>query len=124
MTTLQRDQVRAPVLPKEAVPVASLGGEVVVRGLLLSEQMALSAMVVRASAAQAAGESEDAAAIRARSQKVAETLARCVVLDDDKPLYTAAEWDVFGAQHPDDALKLYHTAQRLNGEDPEAAAKN
>jgi len=125
MTTIKRGQLPpAPVLPEETVSVPSLGGDVIVRGLLLSQQMALHAKVARATAAPAEGETEEQAGIRARSLRVAETLAMCVVLDDGKPLYTVEEWDVFGAKNTDDAMRLYETAQRLNGEDEEAATKN
>ncbi len=118
-----RGQAKTPVLPKEVVPVDAIGGEVIVRGLLMSEQMAITAQIMQASAPRD-GESEEAARIRARSERVAQTLARTVVLDDGKPLWSVAEWDVFGCREPAAALELFRVAQRLNGQDDEATAKN
>lgn len=120
---VDRNQTKAPVLPQEVVPVEPLGGDVIVRGLLMSQQMAIAAQTLLAGAPQE-GESDEAAQIRAKSLRVAETLARTVVLDDGKPLWTAGQWDVFGCQHPGVALQLFNTAQRLNGQDEEASVKN
>lgn len=120
---LERNQIQSPVLPKEAVQVDALGGEVIVRGLLLSERMEMSALNVRLSQPQA-GESEADARARAGGQLVVHTLARCVVLADGEPMWSAAQWDEFGARYPEEALHLFNTARRLNGQDAEAAEKN
>lgn len=123
MALLQRAAVRAPALPKEAVPVDALGGDVVVTGLLLSQRLALHALNARL-AEPLPGEDPAAARTRAGAQLVAHTLAQCVVLDDGQPLYTAAEWEAFGAAHPGPALDLFDKARALNGMDAGAAAKN
>jgi hypothetical protein len=120
---VKRGDVKPPVLPKEAVQVDAIGGEVVVCGLLMSAQMAITAQIMQASEPRD-GETEEAAKIRARAQRIALTLAPCVLADDGKPLWTAAEWDVFGNRHPQAALDLFHLAQRLNGQDDEATLKN
>lgn len=124
MTTIKRGALPpAPTLPQETLEVAGLGGVVIVRGLLLSQQLALHAKLARATAA-ADGETEEQAGFTARAMRVAETLAMCVFLDDGEPVYSAAEWDIFGAKHADDAMALYNLARRLNGDDEEASAKN
>lgn len=120
---VKRGDIKPPVLPREAVSVDAIGGEVIVRGLLMSEQMAITTQILMAGKPQP-GETDEAAGIRARSLRVAETLARTVVLDDGQPLWTAAEWDVFGSRESGAALQLFSVAQRLNGQDEEAAEKN
>ena len=104
MALLQRADVRAPVLPKETVTVGALGGDVIVRGLLLAEKLDRNRL--------------------SGGHMVAHTLACAVELGDGTPLYSAEEWAVFGAQHADAALDLFKTAQRLSGDDPEVNRKN
>jgi len=101
---ISRDQLRRPSLPKEAVDVPALGGEVVVRGMLLSERIELwSGSVTYA--------------------QVAKALAACVSLDDGKPALTADEWEAFGGQHLDDAIALFSVVKRLSGLGTEAEKK-
>lgn len=120
---LERNQIKAPVLPKEAVQVDVIGGEVIVRGLLLSERLALSALNGQLSQ-PLPGENADLAQARAGAAMVAHTLARVVVLADEQPLYSAIEWDEFGAAHPGDVLELFRISRRLNGFDAGESAKN
>lgn len=126
MAMLQRADVRAPVLPKETVDVPALGGEVVVCGLLLSDRLALSALQADlATPPEGASEADaEQAQRRAGAQIVFHTLARCVVLADDKPLYSPAEWDHFGAAHPEAVLGLYRKARALSGQDEAQNEKN
>lgn len=112
-----------PSLPREAVPVAELGGDVIVRGMLLSERMALSAMSADLADVKP-GETPEQAQRRAGREIVFFTLSHCVVLADDAPLYTAAQWDAFGSQHPGAVLDLYKHARRLGGHDEDDNAKN
>lgn len=123
MSLLDRSLVAEPVLPRETATVAALGGDVVVRGLLLSEQMALAVRVQQASHPTDGNDAQENG-VRARSRRIAEALADAVVLADDKPLWNAGQWDTFGARHPEEALALYKVACRLNGEDAEATEKN
>lgn len=120
---LERSQIKPPVLPKEAVPVDALGGEVIVRGLLMSERLALSALSAQLGI-PLTGEGPDLARARAGGQIVAHTLAAVVLLADGKPLYTAQEWDEFGALQPDAVLDLFNRSRRLNGLDADESAKN
>lgn len=120
---LERNQIKPPVLPKEAVQVDALGGEVIVRGLLLSERLALSSQQARLFQPQAEETQEDADA-RAGVAMVPVTLARCVLASDNKPVWSEAEWEAFGAVHTADAVLLFNTAVRLSGQSLEASTKN
>ncbi len=109
MALLKKSQIASPVLPREAVDVAELGGEVVVRGLLFSERLALFSRVGGDGKAYA---------------EIPELLALTVLDADDAPVFTAAEWEQFGAKHMEAMLRLFGIAKRLSGLDAEAAAKN
>lgn len=96
-----RENVLLPVLPTESVQVGALGGEVIVRGMLLRERLAFS---------------------RRASQPDADPLsltydlvAASVLADDQKPVFTAPEWEVFSTAHPEAFFELLAVAQRLNG---------
>lgn len=104
---LNRGQVIVPILPKEAVEVPELGGEVIVTGLPLSKRLELYA-------GQRRGDWTNAARL----------LEACVLDPDGVPLLTLAEWEAFGAQHFDASIRLIGVAQRLSGLDAEDAAGN
>ncbi len=123
MALLNRNQVKTPTLRKETVAVAALGGDVVVRGLLLSELIELR-QFVQSQKQPAVGETPEQAAARAGAQTCAITLAKTVCLADGEPLYSVREWEVFGAQHPGQAIDLFGVAQRLSGQVAEAVEKN
>lgn len=123
MTLLKRSAVKAPVVRKETVAVPSLKGDVVVRGLLLSERLELSAVNKQLSAVQE-GEDVETALARAGAQIVSRTLEKVVLLADGKPLFTAREWDEHGATNSDDVLALFKVARRLGGFEAGAIAKN
>lgn len=114
MALLTRTQITPPALRKEAVEVPALGGAVIVRGMLLSERMELSALAAELRDPQP-GESDAQAANRMGRMVVMHTLARTVVLEDEAPVYTSAEWDRFGAEHPDAVLDLHRKARELSG---------
>ncbi len=120
---LERNQIKPPVLQKQSVQVDALGGEVVVRGLLLSERLELSALNGHVSQPKA-GEGDDQARARGGAVMVAHTLARTVLLADGLPAYTAQEWDEFGATHPDAVLELFKVSRRMGGQDLEDVEKN
>lgn len=123
MTVLERGSVPEPVLRKEAVPVESLGGDVVVRGLELTELLMLSG-IQRALREPLEGETEDAAHARAGAQIVAKTLHVAVLMADGKPLWSEAQWNVHGAKHLHEAMGLYNKVNQLSGQDAEAVEKN
>ena len=106
---LKKSEIKPPVLPKETHDVPELGGEVVVRGLLLSERLALFA---------------DAQADGGRFSHIARLLA-CVVIDaEGKPVFTADEWEQFGASNFEAVLRVFEIARRLSGLDAEVREKN
>lgn len=123
MPILDRAQIKEPVLPKETVEVPALGGEVVVRGLLLSERLEISAMR-RSLGMPLPGETEAEADSRAAARSLPVLLARTVVLADGNPLWTVEQWEQFGAVHSGDALHLFDVAMRLAGFNAEATEKN
>ncbi len=111
MAIIKRDKIKPPVLPREAVPVLALGGDVVVRGMLLSERLALIG-----SAREQGG--------AVNFSYIAQVLATCVLAGDDLPVYTAEQWEEFGAQHMGEALALFEKCQALSGLDGEASKKS
>lgn len=109
MALLKKANIAAPVLPRETVPVAELGGDVVVRGLLFSEKLALFS------------------SINATGQAFAEipALLASTVLDaDDVPVFSVREWEEFGNANEAAVLALFKVARRLSGLDAEATEKN
>lgn len=106
MALLKKAEIPAPVLPQETVDVPELGGEVIVRGLLLKDRIALF------SAAESGG------------AQLSRLLAATVVDADQVPVYTTEQWEQFGAQHFGAALALFGVARRLSGLDAEVAEKN
>ncbi len=109
MALLKKSQIAAPALPREAVAVAELGGDVVVRGLLFSERLALFSRI-----------GDDGKAFA----EIPQLLAMTVIDAEDAPVFSAAEWEQFGAKHMETLLHLFAVAKRLSGLDAEAAAKN
>lgn len=106
MAILERGAVPAPTLPKRTVEVPELGGEVIVRGLLLADRLA-----VLSSPGVDYG-------------RMSRLLAASVVLADGEPLWSAAEWEEFGAQHFEAASRIFDVALELSGLKGEAAEKN
>ena len=97
----------APSLPEETVTVQELGGEVLVRGMLLKDRLSI--------------------ALAEGYERMAAMLAACVFANDDKgqptPLYTADEWERFGSRHYAAAINLWDVTRRLSDIDGEAAEK-
>jgi hypothetical protein len=117
MAVIKRQDVPDPVLPKETVEVEALGGEVVVRGLLLTEYLDLKASI----AAAAKGSVADRSGVHA----VLPVLLAITVLDaDEQPVFTQQEWQVFGAKHASQAIALFNVAWELSGFNQAAAVKN
>ena len=107
---IKRSDIKTPVLPREAVQVDALGGEVVVRGMLLRDRLDFMA--------KAAADKADGIAL------TYELMALCVVADDEKPFYTAAEWEVFSSAESVAFFALLARVQSLNGFDGEAVKKS
>jgi hypothetical protein len=96
---LSKSEVRRPALPKRAVAVPELGGEVVVRGLLLKDRLALF---------RDGSETRD-------YEFVANVLAVTVLDNEGEPLFTSDEWNEFGAVHIKAAMDLFGVASELSG---------
>lgn len=124
---LDRSQIEAagklPTLLSEEVPVPSLGGSVIVRGMLLSERLANDGSNV-AARKPLDGETQDQARVRAGSLVIPRVLEVCVVDGDGKRLFSLAEWDAFGSANRDEAYVLFNTAMRLSGQDMGDVEKN
>ena len=108
------DNTAAVALPRETVPSAPLGGEVIVQGPLLSTRLTIELMFLREREPRS-GESAEEAVARASVRQMLRTLSACVLGADGQPLKTLDEWDVFGGAHPDEASRLFNVAERLAG---------
>lgn len=106
---LRKSEIQPTVLPKETHECGPLGGEIVVRGLLLRERLSLF---------------DDVNNGADRFGHLSAVLAACVIDADGKPVFTVDEWERFGAVHFDAALALFKVAQRLSGLDVEERKKN
>lgn len=94
---INRKDAAKPSLPKESKQVDAIGGEVVVQGLLLSDRLALAVNKEKP------------------YTHIAEMLSRTVMDDEGEPVYTAQEWEIFGAKNSEAAFELFAIAQRLSG---------
>jgi len=108
VSVLKRSELRRPTLAKETVEVPELGGDVVVRGMLLSERMA------------AANEEEN---LERRMRSMPMVLSWCVLDADGEALMTVDEWQAFGGHHPMAAVRLFNVVQRLSLIHPEDVEK-
>lgn len=106
---LTRDQVKLASLPKEAIEVAELGGEVIVRGMTLSDRLELFSGINETGR---------------RFVQIPRLLARSVVDPSGNPLLTEEEWEAFGGIHLEASMKLFDAVRRVSGLDTEAIEKN
>ncbi|MBJ2155265.1 hypothetical protein [Variovorax sp. IB41] len=120
---LDRKNLKVPTLPQQVEPCEELGGDVIVRGMLLSERLENDALNQKARE-PLEGETEDQARARAGSLVTPRLLHKCVVDDAGQPLMSVHEWDMFGAAHSEAFFSLFHIALRLSGQDSKATAKN
>lgn len=93
----------------ETVSVESLG-EVVVRGMRLSDKLRLSQW--------------DEAQDGPKSRQFCAVLAATARASDGSAIFTEDEWDGWGGDHIEDAVRLFEVAQRLSGLSAEEAGKN
>lgn len=108
VAVLKKGAIAAPTLPRRTVDVPSLGGAVVVRGLKLSQRLAMAVGV----------DAED------RFRMVPAMLAVTVVDAADEPIFTESQWEEFGAAHLGDAMTLFDAARALSGMDEAALKKS
>lgn len=107
---LRRNQVPEIRVPKEAVKLESMGGDVVVYGLRLSDKLRFAAWDVERDGP--------------RHRQMAALLAVAVRDGAGEPIWTEDDWDVWGGQNMADAVQLFRVAERLSGLDEAQAEKN
>lgn len=98
MAILKREQALAdlPQVQRATVSVPELGGEVIIRGLLLRDRLNLS--------------------LSGRTlANVARLLEASVIDEEGASLLTADEWERFGSKYADRALELWEKARELSG---------
>lgn len=105
--TIKKSDIKLPALPQEEVDVPALGGEVIVRGMLLGERLEIMSSLQEG-----------------RFAHVSRILAATVVDADGKQMFSQEEWETFGATHFNEAMRLAAIASRLSGMDREGAEKN
>lgn len=101
---LKRSDVPRPLRRMEAVHVDSLGGELIVKALLLNDRIKLEEMPAEA--------------------RMPFALSVSVFDHDGEPWHTAEEWQIWGTSHLADLIKLGNAVARLSGLDVEATKKN
>lgn len=119
---ISRDQVRAVALPQEVVAVDEIGGDVIVRGFDMPRMLRFFA-ARRAAFAELEHMPADQAQEVAAGQLVPLALHLGVLLDDGEPVYTEAQWQVFGGQHAGVAMQLFGRVMALSGADHAAEKK-
>ena len=103
MAILKAGAVPAPILPQPKVVSVPGLGDVLVRPLLLSDRLAL---------AQDRTDREGPAQSFAH---IATLLAYAVVDEERNPLFTADEWEAWGALNLTAALALWDEAWKISG---------
>lgn len=105
MTVLRKQDIPRPKLAKETVPVPALGGDVVVQSLMLRDRFAW--MSTKGP----------------RFSHISGLLALCVLDCEGTPLFTADEWEAWGAQNENEAFELFKVCERLCGLDTPSPAE-
>jgi hypothetical protein len=100
MAVLNKDNIARPTAPKEVVDVIELGGEVIVRGVTLTQRIDL-----------------------ANNPSIAKALSYCVVDAENNPIFNEQEWEDFGANQFAVCMSLFQKAKKLSGLDSETIEK-
>lgn len=104
MAVINKANVPAPSVPKRVVEnVEGIGGDVVIRGLYLSERSKLFSLLASEGKAE-----------------ISLLLHMAVVDDKGDAIYTLEEWEQYGASNYKQALALFEVAKELSGFDVEA----
>lgn len=106
---MKKSEIKTPVLPSETIEVPALGGSVLCQGMLLRDRIGIFA---------------DAEERGPGYWHVARLLSKTVVDEDGAALFTESEWEVFGSEHFEEAMRIYAVCKRLNGMDYDGAKKN
>jgi hypothetical protein len=94
---LDKSTIVRPVLRKETVPVETLGGEIILRQLTLSEMLKLGN------------------ARHSQDDEIAQVLAWCAIDEQGLPLLSLDEWQAWGASCLAESLQLYEVVIKLTG---------
>lgn len=105
MAVLNKANITRPQPPKEVVDVPELGGEVIIRGLLLSDRVRILTH----------GNN--------KSLLISELLSATVIDAQGEPIFDIEEWEAFGALHFNVSLSLFAKAKDLSGLDVESNQK-
>jgi hypothetical protein len=112
MAVLNKSNIVAPTLPEPQVrEVPALGGEVLVRPLMLSDRLAIHQDVRTNGGAPV------------QFAHISALLAYAVVDANHEPIFTAEQWEAWGALHTAAALDLWDVAWAISGFDQESAEK-
>jgi hypothetical protein len=103
MALIRKADIPAPSIPEEEVEVASWGGSVIVRAMLLEDYLGLGA-----------------GAEMGEYEHICRTLAVTVLDADHAPVLDVAGWQAFAAGNRADALRLFEVAHRLAGNKAQA----
>ena len=121
---LTRETATPPVLPQEEVPFPPAGGDVLVRGLLMTQRLA-NERLREAEQVPREDETDEEAQARAGARIVARVLAQAVVEEESGlPLFTELQWDKFGSTHRIEVFRVFNVAMRLSGYDLKVIEKN
>lgn len=117
---LDRSQLKLPTLPKKTIPFPLLGGEVIVRGLLLSEQLANNSRSATEREVRE-GETEGEAKARANGVMALRLLSQVVIDPEGKPLLSLVEWEALSANNPVELMEFARVVSdfAIGGQDVE-----
>lgn len=98
MAVINKANVPPPMVPKRVIEnVEGIGGDVVIRGLYLSERNKLFSLAAQGKA------------------ELSLLLHMAVVDDKDQAIYSVEEWEQYGAANYRTALDLFAVAKELSG---------
>lgn len=93
---LERKQIKpAPAMDSQVVPAPELGGDVMVRGMTLSQRLSLNSSTEV-------------------TKNIPRALSYCVLAEDGLPVYTEAEWETVGSGNMALCIRLFNLASQLS----------
>jgi hypothetical protein len=109
---IKSDGLTPPELATETVAVEALGGDVRVRAMLLSERLGMEQRITRLrKEASDKGGTEDSNWLAI----VPDVLALCVLDGSNRPVFSKARWENWGAVNLAASVQLFNVAWRLSG---------
>lgn len=114
MTIVTREQIAPCVLPEETVLAPSVGGDVLVRGMDITQVMRFKSQL-RAIGKPRKGEDQATADERSGAEMLPILLSMTVLAADGDPVYSAAQWSAFAIKHMGEAMQIAEVSMRLSG---------